>query len=158
MTLGGEDIAIPAMSAVEWLAYLMQPQPDIDGMILDLLPGSEDMLFDGRIDLEELYDAILDLISTVCARPWWIALRQIQIARDNWHVLGPQMLESVDAQSLSIAAWLDVLLVKTLGSMDPKDTTMFVSRLEAPPASIQATMGPSIEEMEMDRGSFLSMQ
>jgi hypothetical protein len=158
VTLGGEDIRIPAMSAVEWLAYLMQPQPDIDGMILDLLPDSEDMLFDGRIDLEELYDITLDLVATVCARPWWIALRQIQIACDSWHVLGPQMLESVDAQLLSIAAWLDVLLVKTLGSMDPKDTTMFVSRLEAPPASLRTQMAPPIEEMEMDRGSFLSMQ
>lgn len=146
------------MSAVEWLAYLMQPQPDVDGMILDLLPDSEDMLFDGLIDLEDLYDVILDLVSTVCARPWWVALRQINVAHDNWHVLGPQMLETIDAGSVSIAAWLDVLLIKTLNSMDPKDTTLFTSRLEAPPAKVAADLGPPIETMEMDRGAFLSMQ
>lgn len=127
-------------------------------MILDLLPNSEEMLFDGKITLEELYDTVLELIATVCARPWWVALRQVNIARDSWNVLGPQMLEAVDVQHVSIAAWLDILLMKTLTSMDPKDTTMFTSRLEAPPAEIQAKMAPLIEEMEMDRGSFLSMQ
>jgi hypothetical protein len=158
VTLGGVDIDIPAMSAVEWLAYLMQPQPDIDGMILDLLPTSEDMLFDGLIELEDLYDSVLVMIATVCARPWWVALRQVNIARDNWHVLGPQMLESVDATLISIAAWLDVLMAKIMGGIDPKDATLFTSRLEAPPPNIAAQMAPPIEEMEMDRGSFLSMQ
>ena len=158
VTLGVKVIDIPALSAVEWLAYLMQPQLDIDGMILDLLPDGEDMLFNGNIDLEELYDIMLDIIATVCARPWWVALRQVAVARDNWHVLGPLMLEAMDAQSSSIAGWLDVLMAKTLSSMDPKDVTMFTSRLEAPPIELQERMGPPIEEMEMDRGSFLSMQ
>jgi hypothetical protein len=158
VTLAGRDFTIPAMAAVEWLAYLMQPQPDVEGMILDLLPDSEELLFDGSLEVEALYDAILDLVATVCARPWWVALRQVNVARDNWHVLGPQMLETVDAQLVSIAAWLDVLLVKTINSMDPKDVAMFTSKLEAPPADVQATMAPPIEEMEMDRGSFLSMQ
>lgn len=158
VNLGGEDVGIPAMSAVEWLAYLLQPQPDIDGMILDLLPRSEDMLFEGLIELDELYDVTLDLIATVCARPWWVALRQVNIARENWHILGPMMLESVDAQLLSIAGWLDVLMAKIMVSMDPKDTTMFTMKLEAPPVSVQAELPAPIEEMEMDRGSFLSMQ
>jgi hypothetical protein len=158
VTLGVKVIDIPALSAVEWLTYLMQPQLDIDGMILDLLPDGEDMLFNGNIDLEELYDVMLDIIATVCARPWWVALRQVAVARDNWHVLGPLMLEAMDAQSSSIAGWLDVLMAKTLSSMDPKDVTMFTSRLEAPPIELQERMGPPIEEMEMDRRSFLSMQ
>lgn len=144
------------MSAVEWLAYLMQPEPDVDGLILDLLPEVDELLIEERIDMEGVYDLVLDLISTVCARAWWVALRQIHIARDSWHVLGPQMLESVDASHVSIAAWLDILLMKTLSSMDPKETTLFTSRLEAPPPSVQAAKEP-MEEMEMDRGAFLSM-
>jgi hypothetical protein len=39
--------------------------------------------------------------------------------------------------------------------MDPKDTTMFTSRLESPPASERPA--EPMEEMEMDRGAFLSM-
>lgn len=156
VTIGGQDIEIPALPAVEWLAYLMRPEPDVDGLILDLLPEVDELLFQERTNVEDVYEMILELIATVCARTWWVALRQISIARESWHILGPQMLEVVDASQVSIAAWLDVLLLKTLSSMDPKDTTMFSSRLEAPPPSVTATKEP-MEEMEMDRGAFLSM-
>lgn len=153
--LGGEDLEIPAMTAVEWLAYLMQPQPDIDGMILDLLPEGEELLYEEKISVEELYEAILDIITTVCARPWWVALRQIGVAQGSWHILGPQMLESIDITRVSISGWLDVLLVKTIASMEPKDVAMFTARLEAPPVGVESA---PMEEMEMDRSTFLSMQ
>lgn len=145
------------MPATEWLAYLMQPEPDFEGMILDWLPDSEELLYSGQIDVDELYDAILELIALVCARPWWVALRQINIARVSWNVLGPMMIEKVDACRVSIAAWLDVLIVTILSCMDPKETTMFTLRLEAPPASEAQKTEPPMETMEMDRGSFLSM-
>jgi hypothetical protein len=153
--LGGQEYTIPALAAVEWLAYLMQPQPDLDGLILDFFPDSEELLFSDRLNVDELYDTILDLIATVCARSWWVALRQISIARASWHILGPMMLEAVDAREVSIAAWLDVLLIKMLNSMDPKDATLFTSRLEAPPIG---EVTEPMEEMEMDRGAFLSLQ
>lgn len=155
VTVADREYEIPAMSAVDWLTYLMQPQPDIDGIILDLFPDSEELLFAEQIELEELYDIVLDLIAAVCARPWWVALRQINIARVSWNVLGPMMMESVDATQVSIAGWLDILLVKTLSAMDPKETTMWTSKLEAPPPSEQPA--EPMEAMEMDRGSFLSM-
>lgn len=154
LLLAGVEYEIPALTAVDWLAYLMQPEPDIDGLLLDLLPASDELLFDGKITLQELYDTVLDLIATVCARPWWIALRLINIARESWSVLGPQMIEKVDPERISIAAWLDVLLVTILNNMEPRETTMFSMRLETPPPSLQAA---EAEEMEMDRGSFLSM-
>lgn len=143
------------MPAVDWLAYLMQPEPDLDGMILDLFPDSEELLFAGEIELDELYDLMLEVIATVSARPWWVALRQIGVVRGSWSVLGPVMLEAADASRISIAGWLDILLVKTLSAMDPKDTTLFTSRLEAPP--ITERPAEPMETMEMDRGAFLSM-
>jgi hypothetical protein len=133
----------------------MQPEPDVDGLILEFIPDGEELLFEGKITLEQLYDACLDLISTVCARPWWIALRMVNIARSSWGVLGPQMIEKVDPERISIAAWLDVLMVTILNSMEPKETTLFSMRLEAPPPEIQGS--EETQEMEMDRGSFLSM-
>ena len=155
--LGGREFEIPAMAAADWLSYLMQPVPDVDGLILDFLGASDDLLYAGRITVEELYEAILDLISTVCARPWWVALRQVNVARSGWHVLGPKMLERVDFEHVSIAAFLDVLLVVTLESMDPKTTAMFVLKLEAVPAELAADQPAPIDSMEMDRGAFLSM-
>lgn len=156
VSIGRYEFEIPALSAVDWLAYLMQPDPDVDLIVMELLPDVDDLLIDGEIELEDVYESVLDLIATVCARSWWVALRQISVARASWNILGPQMLESVDASQVSIAAWLDILLIKMLNSMDPKETTLFTSRLEAPPAAIAATREP-MEEMEMDRGAFLSM-
>jgi hypothetical protein len=144
---------IPALSAADWLAYLMQPQPDIDGLILDLLPASEELLYSSRLTLEDLYETCLNLIATISARRWWIAMRLISVARDSWHVLGPQMLRKVDVERVSLAGWLDILTVVTLESMDPKDTTMFTMRLEAPPVDIESAP----EEMEMSRDAFLSL-
>jgi hypothetical protein len=155
LLLAGTEYEIPALSAADWLAYLMQPQPDIDGIILDFIPESDELLFEDRITIEQLYDTCLDIIGTVCARPWWIALRMINIVRESWGVLGPQMIEKVDPERVSIAAWLDVLMVTILNSMEPKETTLFSMRLEAPPPDLRDSVEP--QEMEMDRGSFLSM-
>lgn len=146
------------MGAADWLGYLMQATPDIDGLILDFFGNVEELIYAEKVTVDELYEATFDLISTVCARPWWMALRQIRVARSAWHVLGPKMLERVDIDRISIAAFLDVLMVVTLESMDPKDTTMFILKLEAPPVEAAADQPAPIDSMEMDRGTFLSMQ
>jgi len=156
--LGGEEFEIPAMAAADWLSYLMQETPDTDGLIMDFLDGAEKLIYNEKISVMELYEAVLDLISTVCARPWWVALRQINVARGSWNVLGPKMLERVDFEHISIAAFLDVLLVVTLESMDPKDTAMFVLKLEALPPEFAENEPAPIDSMQMDRGAFLSLQ
>jgi len=159
MLLGGREVEIPAMAAADWLSYLMQATPDIDGLVLDFFGDvTDELLYSGELGLEELYEAVLDLIGTVCARPWWVALRQMNVARDAWHVLGPQMLERVDLERVSIAAFLDVLLAVTLESMDQKDVAMFVLKLEAVPQEVAVELPAPIDSMEMSRGAFLSMQ
>jgi len=154
----GEDYEIPAMPAVDWLVYLMQPEPDLDGLLSDHIPDLDDLLIEGLLDLEELYDLALDLVATVCARPWWVALRLIQIARQSWDVLGPEMVRRrIDAERHSIAAWLDTLLVACLNSMEPKDTTMFTMQLEAEPIRPGETAPDLMDSMQMDRGAFEMM-
>lgn len=153
--LKAHEYEIPAMSAVEWLAYLLQPRPDLDGMIMNFFPDLDELLITGQVALEEVYEILLDVISTVTARPWWVTLRLISVVYQSWHVLGPIMLKAVDASQMSIAGWLDVLTVEVLNAMDPKDTTMFTSKLESPPPSERPE--EPMEEMEMDRSAFLSM-
>lgn len=158
VVLGTKAIEIPAMPAADWLSYLLQQVPDLDGLILDLLEGGEELLYTEKITVDELYESALQLISTVCGRPWWIALRQINVAFNSWQVLGPKLLERIDFERVSVAAFLDVLLVVTLESMDPKDTTMFVAKLESPPPELAQEQPLPIDSMEMNRGAFLSMQ
>jgi hypothetical protein len=116
------------------------------------MPEAEELLYNGTLDLEELYQTCLDLITLVSARPWWVTLRLIGVAEDSWDVLGAEMIfRHIDATQLSLSAWLDVLLLVTLRSMEPKDTTMFLMRLELPPETEKP------EEMEMSSGAFLAM-
>jgi hypothetical protein len=156
--VGAHEFTVPAMAAADWLGYLMQETPDVDGLILDFFGKGEDLLYAGRLTIEDLYEVVLDLISTVCARPWWVALRQITVARGAWHVLGPKMLERIDLEHVSIAAFLDVLLAVTLENMDPKDMAMFILKLEALPPELASEQPALIDSMEMNRGAFLSMQ
>jgi hypothetical protein len=157
LTFHGEDYEIPAIPAVDWLGYLMQESPDLDGLVEDLLPEAEDLLYEMTLDLEELFEVVLETIATVAARPWWIALRLIQVARANWHIVGPDMLSrGADPGVLSLAGWLDVVLVSILNNMDPKDTTMFVLRLEASPIQV-APDNDELPALEMDSRFFQSM-
>lgn len=153
VTFAGQDFEIPAVAATGWLVYLMQPEPDLDGLIADLLPGIEDLAFDLELPINDLYLFCLEIIACVSARHWWVALRLISVARTSWHILGPELMFRMDPNKVSLAAWLDAVLVLTLKNMDPKETTMFTMRLEAIPAGFVAEE----VEPEMSQDAFLSM-
>jgi len=148
----GLSLEIPALPAVDWLAVLMQTDLSLDDFIDELMPDIEEKLYETDLDLEELYEVCLEVISVASARPWWVTLRLITIAKDHWHILSGEMLK-VDATRMSLYGWLDVLLLVILNSMEPKDTTMFSMRLETPPSDVEAKP----EEMEMSAGAFLGM-
>lgn len=152
VTVHGQEYEIPAMVAADWLSLLMKEDLDPVDIFTQLLPDSESLLFDGSISVEELYDLITDVVSLVSARHWWVALRLIGLARDSWDVLGARMtLRHIDPTQLSLSAWLDALLLVTLAEMDPKDVTMFTTRLEAVPETEEAP------ELEMSADAFLAM-
>jgi hypothetical protein len=136
----------------------MQAEPDIDTLISEIVPDLEDLVYDGAIRLDRVYDAMLEVVSCASARPWWISLRLISVARYQWDILGPELLaRGADPNTQSLAAWLDVLLVTILSAMDPKKTTMFLMQLEAVPDVMKDPGKDSFDEMEMDTGAFLSL-
>ena len=146
------------MCATDWLCYLMQAEPDLDTLITEVTPDLEDLVYDEAIRLDQVYDAILEVISCVAARPWWITLRLISIARHQWDILGPELLaRGADPNVQSLSGWLDVLLVAIYGAMDPKKTTMFTMQLEALPSHMKQDSKDVFDEMEMDPGAFLSL-
>lgn len=159
LELGGQVWEFPAVPAVAWLAILMDEQPDMDRILVDLCPRGLELLFNDTIEPDILYRGLLDLIEMVAARRWWIAMRLISVVRQNWHVLGPEMfLAGVDPEVLSLAAWLDIMMVLTIRAMEAKEVSLFVSRLELPPPSEVADEMDRIEEFEMSREQFLSMR
>jgi hypothetical protein len=156
IVVANTKIAVPAMTAADWLWYLMLPVPDLDQLMRDLAPALEDHLYNEVLSVDEFYEAALEIISCASARDWWVTLRLIMVARDRWDVLGPALIERrADPNVLSLSGWLDVLLVTILDAMDPKRTTMFTMQLEVPPVAQQASN--TMDEMEMDADAFLSL-
>jgi hypothetical protein len=152
VTINGQLVTVPAVPAVDWLVYLLKEVPDVDGLIMDLMPEVEDVFLDSELPLDGLYELVLDILETVSARSWWITLRLIGVAVSSWGLLGPEMqFHGVDANVVSLAAWLDALMMIMLQNMDSKDVTMFIMRLETPPLNVETP------EPEMSRAAFLSL-
>lgn len=159
LELDGEIWEFPAVPAVDWLAILMDKELDLDRVLLDLCPRGMELLFRDTIEPEVLYRAILDLIETASARRWWIAMRLIGVVKANWHVLGPEMVTTgIDPTVLSLAAWLDCMMVALINAMERKEVGLFVSRLEMPPPSEVAAEMERVDEFEMSVEQFLSMR
>lgn len=154
LEIAGQDWLIPAASAADWLSVLMPNPVDLDEMVRVMVVDGESLLFDESIGTE-LEELCLDVISMVSGRPWWQALRLISVAVANWNVLGGEMLyRGIIPDQVSLSQWLDVLLLVTLRSMDPKDVMMFTLQLENPPVDV---IDVEADEMEMSRDQFLSM-
>jgi hypothetical protein len=157
VTVAGQDFEIPALTAAEWLAILMEEPLDPEEIFPGLVEGADDFvddaLLNGSLTLEELYSLPLDIITVASGRKWYITLRLISVAKGHWDLLGAEfVIRHIDATALSLAAWLDALLLTILRNMEPKNITMFTLKLEAPLENAQEEELP-----EMDRDAFLSM-
>jgi hypothetical protein len=159
LRVGGYLFDAPAQPAVYWLGVLLDPDPDF----WDLFPGCleeadqdlvNEALLEGSLEIESLDAVCLELITTIGARPWWVTIRLIEIARSNWQVLGAEMLlRGVDAAVISLAGWLDVLLLLIMRQIDPKEATMFTMKLEQVPPGLEAEQ----PEPEISQAAFMSM-
>lgn len=154
LTVAGHDLEIPPLPATDWLQIFMKESPDLEEILSELCPQGTSLLFDESVEAEELWDVLLDVVEQASGRHWWIALRIINVCRASWNVLGAEMFyRGIDPNTLSLAAWLDAMLLVIIRAMDPKDVAMFTMKLEMVPAGEE----PDAEEMEMSADQFLSM-
>lgn len=152
----GLEFTIPAMCAADWLHTLMSPSLEPDDVFPGLLPEDEyieieRLLHQGKLDLTDTFEAAFEVISIVSGRPWWVALRLIQVARESWDAVGGDMA-AVRADA-SLAAWLDTLFTLLVRSVEDDKRTMFLMKLELAPEG----WGPDPEELEMSQDAFLAM-
>lgn len=156
--LGGDDLTIPAMPAADWLVVLMVNDFDPEAVFPGLLSAPdqlqvEDHLHHGILTLEEVHHVSMEIISMVSGRPWWVSLRLIHAAAASWDALGGDLVRKADAAALSLSAWLDVLFLLIVRSIDDANRTMFLLKLEMAPTG----WGPEPEELEMSGDAFLAM-
>jgi hypothetical protein len=153
--LSGITIQIPALSAADWLAVLMASPLDLEAVFPGLAPGAlevvDDLLYSEKLTVLELQETVLDIITTASGRPWWITMRLISSAMTNWGLLGSDLaLAGIDADKLSLGAWLDALFILIVRATPEDQLTMFFSKLEFPPPGYEP------EEPVMDMDDFMA--
>lgn len=152
--VAGRVAHIPAMPAADWLAVLAHRPIDLEDVFPGLSPGGyelvDELLFSGVLSLEDLYQVVLDVITTVTGRPWWIAMRLIEGALLNWGLIGSRLvLAGIDADKISLSAWLDAVYMIIVEGTPEDQLTMFFSKLEFPPPGFEPK-----EEITMDADAF----
>lgn len=153
--VAGVSVDIPALPAADWLAVLAAQPLDLEDVFPGLAPDGpetvDDLLFSGALSLDELYRIILDVITTVTGRPWWIAMRLITSAVKSWSIVGAKLvLSGVDAERVSLSAWLDAVFMIIVEGTPEDQLTMFLSQLEFPPPGFAPPL-----EIAMERDAFM---
>lgn len=153
--LAGQIVQIPALPAADWLAVLAQQPLDLEDIFPGLAPGAfdlvDDLLYSEELTLDDLSTVVLNIITTVTGRPWWIAMRLVSGAMANWGFIGSKLvLAGVDASQVSLSAWLDAVFMITVEGTPEDKLTMFYSQLEFPPPGFEPQ-----EEIVMDRSAFI---
>lgn len=153
--LAGQTLEIPALPAADWLAVLARQPVDLEDVFPGLAPGGfelvDELLYTDLLDVESLQRLILEIISTVTGRPWWIAMRLISNSVHNWGIVGSKLiLAGVDAGHVSLSAWLDAAFMIIVEGTPEDKLTMFYSQLEFPPPGFEPQ-----EEIATDRQAFL---
>ncbi len=159
--MGGLELEIPALPAADWIPPIIDMINDPIALMMGVLSEEDqsrltDLMFTGTVEIDALFTLCTDLLTTVGARPWWVTIRLITVAQQNWDTVGAEMMmKGVNANVMSLAGWLDVFLLVLLRMMDPKETTMFTMRLEMVPPEFISQV--SEESLEISADAFLSM-
>lgn len=159
--LGGLEFEIPPLVAADWIPSIIDMTEDPIALMMGVLSEEDqgrltDLMFTGTVLADDLFTLCMDLLTTVGARPWWVTIRLVTVAQHNWDTVGAEMLlKGVNANTMSLAGWLDVFLLVLLRMMDPKQTSMFTMKLEMVPPQFADQV--SEESMEISADAFLSM-
>ena len=145
--VGRHCINIPAMTAAEWVGMVMV-DADLGGLedLIDEAQADDimDDIMDGRIAPDAIQNEMLDVISLVSGRPWWVTLRLLHAAQEAWDTIGGYLaIKGINAANMSFQAFMDALLNATLRHVDPKNHSSMMTKLKMPPKGVDA---PKIDE------------
>lgn len=145
--IGRHCLDIPAMTAAEWVGMLML-DPDLGGLedLIDdhLADEIMDDIMDGHLAPDIMQNRMLEIVTLVSGRPWWVTLRLLYAAQESWDAIGGYLaIKGVNAAMMSFQAFMDALLNAILCHVDPKNHSSMMTKLKMPPKGVD---GPKIDE------------
>lgn len=143
---------LPAMDAVEWIALLDGPRPDLYEIFpvrtgLKAVEHVEDAMWEQRVSSDDVAKVALELIGLAADRPWWVALRTIAAARGSWSIVHVN-----SATGMSLAGWLDQVWSNIMTHIDPKKRAGWIAEVQSPPKGVD----PEIASFDDEEKAFLA--
>lgn len=120
---------------------------------MDIIPGLMndddqltvlDMLAEEKLDVQELEDVSLEVLTVVSGRDWWWTLRLIAVLVDIWTFLFGQMAGH-DLEKISLAAFLDRVYYICESHLESDKRKLFDMELEAAPEDVEVELNEDAE-------------
>lgn len=143
--LGDRRWVIPPLPAADWLEVLLdeelEPERLFPGLCgPDVIVEVNQLLIDGTVTVEQMQEAIFDLIEAASGRKWWVALRLCRTIRAGWDRVGGELAANgVTPFGVSLSYWLDgayATCLRIIGEGDPKQMGRFTAQLVQPPPGL----------------------
>lgn len=142
----GRTYTIPAMDAVEWVALIDGPRPDLYEIFPALagpeaVEAVEDALWEGLVSDDEVGMVGMEALGAAGDRDWWVVLNVIRSAATAWSIVHVN-----HAAGMSLAGWLDEVWSKIMDHIDPKKRASWISEVERPPKGLKREIDFDEEE------------
>lgn len=140
---GGRRWDVHGESAREWIEACLSPRCPwtvFPWMVHDSeRPAAVDLLALGDVDDVEARTAGFSAIKHASGRPWWEALRLVEIANDrDGFMLGRLVVSGVDPGRVSFASWCSAVYTLYTDGADPKELMKWQMKFKAPPSVPEA--------------------
>lgn len=136
--VGGIKCVIPPTPAVGWVVPIVDD--DWIGIVPGLVEGSliDDSLSSGEISYNDCLRAARDAVGVASGLSWWSAVRLVKSALDSPEITGELVLRGVDAQRISLGAFVQATYRLFVRDTDKKARTRVDNSVKAPPPGLSA--------------------
>lgn len=133
-------VKIPPRPAVDWITAVLD-----DGLV-DLFDGpSSELLTDLHLDGVDIDPVVLDALTEVSGRPWYVALRLLMGL--NGDDMRGEVLSRIDIATAPLGAVLDVIYALATRGMDNEGRTRFEAQLSAEVAMVNGDPRDRAQQM-----------
>lgn len=148
----GASYLIAYRDAATWIEVILDPGFTLDAVLGEADGLSEailDAVVDGSVDSDEIVALASVAFVAICGYDWWVVCRLVQsVAASADVAVGHLLTEGLYARGRGLGEWVAAALLLLLRAMEPKDTHLFLARLDRAPSWV------SRSEQVMDRSAF----
>lgn len=134
----GETWTVPVMTAQQWLEILWRDTTSFDD-IFPGLAGAEAAMYEaffmGETTSDEVFEIATEVLEIASGFRWWFALNLHSVVKLGWSRVGGDIVGRVNANEVSLGAWLVVALQVLMDHTNPKKISEMLNSLNTAPGN-----------------------